>query len=209
MRTYESIEQTKFLRGKKIIEIKNNNQVRVSFKSFSGSNEETFNLFDISHDTDKYFNRPIGFLITGCTITLITLILLVASIDKPSNIYGTIPFFIIAIICFYQYYFKLVDIIVYRFRGNGQVAFSLWNNNPNSNDLNAFTDILSEKIKSLKIRPGLDNIKKLEIYKDSLEFLLDEEVIFQEEASAIYDRIKEKLTGEDKAKLYSITPKSE
>ena len=201
-----SIEQKKFMQGRKKVEILDQGRVRVTHSSMKGKNEEVFNLFDIDHQSDKYFRRPLKLLVMAAIFAVPSIPFLIEALKNLDLVpfYVALIFLAPALICIQQYFYKITDLVVYRFQGNGNVAITLWNRLPNEKELGEFTTALSTEIKSLRIRPDLDNLKKLEIYKNNLEFLLEEGVITQEEAVSIYERNKERLLGNKKAKLFSI-----
>lgn len=202
----KSIEQKKFMKGRKEVEILDQGRVRVTHSSMKGRNEEVFNLFDLNHQTDKYFHRPLKLLVMAAVFASLSapfLIEAVKNLDvEPLYIGG---FFVLpCIVCIQQYFYKVTDLVVYRFYNNGNAAITLWNSQPNKEDFEKFVETLSTEIKSIRIRPDLDNAKKLEIYKNNLEFLLEEGVITQDEAISIYERNKERLLTNKKAKLVPI-----
>jgi len=204
----KKIEQKKFLQGRKKVEILENGKVRVTHSSLTGKNAEIFNLFDIDHQFDQYFHRPLKFLLMAAIFSAPSIPFLVETIKNRDlePFYMSLIFLVPSLICIQQYFYNITDLVVYRFQGNGNAAITLWNGLPNERELSEFTTTLTEEIKSLRIRPDLDNAKKLEIYKNNLEFLLEEKVITQEEAISIYERSKKKLLSNKKAKLFSIRP---
>jgi len=203
----KTIEQKKFMFGQKKIEILDKGRVRVTHSSFRSKNEEVFNLFDLDNETDRYLNRPISYLIVGGLLCIPSIPFFIDFAKNPDHVplFMTLIFLIPAIICIQQYYYKVIDIIVYRFHNNGNAAITLWNHLPSDKDVNSFIETLSSEIKSLRLNPKLDNSQKLEIYKSNLEFLADEKVITENEAISIYKRTKKKLDGEEKVKLFSIS----
>ena len=203
MRTFE---QKKFMQGRKKVELLENGKVKVTQSSIKGMNEEVFSLFDLDEESDKYFHRPLILLgLSAFFLIGVVRFFIESAINlDPKSLNAGLIFLVPALICIQQYFYKITDVVVYRFRNNGNPALTLWNNKPNSKELSEFQSMLSTEIKSLKIRPELDNSKKLEIYKESLEFLLDQGVITQGEAEAIYDRNKDRLLNNEKAKLFSI-----
>lgn len=204
----KSIEQKKLMQGQKRVEILEQGRVRVICSSMKGKNEEFFNLFDLDYQSDKYFHRPLKFLILAIIFAVISTPFLVEAVKglDLAPLYVGLIFLVPAIVFIQQYFYQMTDLVVYRFHNNGNVAIALWNHLPNDKELNDFLETFSKEIKDARIRPGLDNAKKLEIYKNNLEFLLDEGVITEEEAVSIYERNKERLLESEKAKLFSIKP---
>jgi hypothetical protein len=202
----KSIEQKKFMQGRKKVEILEQGRVRVTHSSMKGKNEEVFNLFDLDYQSDKYFHRPLKFLVMAVIFSVPSIPFLVEALKNLDLVpfYVSLIFLVPALICIQQYFYKITDLVVYRFHGNGNAAITLWSRLPNERELSEFLTTLTAEIRNLRIRPDLDNAKKLEIYKNNLEFLLEEGVINQDEAISIYERNKERLLGNEKAKLFSI-----
>lgn len=206
-----SLVQSKFMQGKRLIEILEEGKVRVTHSTATEKTEEVLDLFNIAPEPDRYFYRPVKFLVVAVLFLSPTIFFLAEAIrnSDTSLLVLSALFVVPAAISVQQYFHGITDLLVYRFRTNGTAAIKLWNELPDADTFSSFQYELVKSIKSLRVHPELDGLQKLKIYKNSIEFLLDEGVISAKEATMIFDRNKERLLGKTKAKLVSIRSREE
>jgi len=205
-----SLVQRKAYKGRNVVELIGNNRLRVIRESITGRNEQVLSLFDLHPESEKHMHRPVKFLAAAVLSVLLAFAFLLNLTPYAGEmaLALTAAFCIGAVFFILQYLDKSTDVTLFRYRSNGEVALTFWNGLPDQAALSAFVEGLSSVIRSIRINPELSPAKKLEIYRNSLEFLVSESVMTKDEAVDIFERNRARLQGAEKAKLYSITPDS-
>ena len=202
----DSLYQKRFGRGSQTLDISDKSNIKITYSSLTNKSEEIYNLFDIDENHERYLVRPIKWLVLAAIFFAISYPFVSDYFEyKDVGFLGLMLVFVVpGIICIQQYFQKHSDLIVFRYRSNGEVAFYLWNNNPSEEKLKEFLSGLSTLIKSIKINPKATDEQKLSLYKEYLQILLSEDVITEDEAIQIYERTSKKIENKDKAAVLSI-----
>ena len=203
----DKLEQKKLLKGAMEFEIVEDGRLKVCRSSITRTNEEFFKLFELDHKCDKYRDRPVKFIVMALLVASPAIVFIIDMIETMDivSLYFSLVFLVPALGFLTAYFLNKTDVVVYRYRNNSNTAFTLWNNTPNSSDLNKFTNILSKQIENSRIDPDASKEQKLEIYKDALEFLLVEDVLTDEEAETAFNRTRDNLSKTRTAKIFSIS----
>lgn len=200
------IQKKKLFKGEQIVEIVEEKKIRITYSTLFERKERSVDLFDLDPKFDKYYNRPIGKLITAGVLFLISSPFIYEAVTEASIVALLVSslFVLPGLLYILIFYYQSADLIILRYRSTGSVAFSLWNNLPNSNEFEAFLNSLMKLVSTPRSNPRLSSEEKLELYLRHLEFLANENVITTSEAQSIYERSKEQLIGSSKANLFSI-----
>ena len=205
--TMYKLEQKKLLKGTMGFEIVEDGRIKVRRSSITRTNEEFFKLFELDHKCDKYRDRPVKFIVLALLVASPAIVFIIDMMETMDivSFYFSLVFLVPALGFLAAYFLNKTDVVVYRHRNNSKAAFTLWNNTPNSSELNQFTNFLSRKIQDSRIDPDASKEQRLDIYKDALEFLLVEDVLTEEEAETAFNRTRDSLSRTGTAKIFSIS----
>jgi len=202
----EILKQKKFLNGKREFYLDDDKTIKVKFSSFSKTNEETIELFNLEDKFERIVYREIKYLIAFVPMFLIGCKFLYDAFIFPDVFpFAVSGLFLIPAALSLVYFFVLQqDQIIIRYYQSSDAALLIWNNRPNNKECAEFVSRLVETIKKLKLNPKLDNEKKLEIYSRYLEFLTDEKVLSEKEAKQIFDRTAKRMKKEASSSVVSL-----
>ncbi|MES9941857.1 MAG: hypothetical protein ABW104_05750 [Candidatus Thiodiazotropha sp. 6PLUC2] len=93
-----------------------------------------------------------------------------------------------------------VNLLIFNDRRTMDTIFSISPTNPSKKEVEEFVNALESRIKAIEYGSGFSNTEKTAIYIRHLEFLLNEEVLTNEEYKIIENRVKNK----DKNRVVSL-----
>lgn len=93
-----------------------------------------------------------------------------------------------------------VNLLIFNDRRTMDAIFSISPTNPSKKEVEEFVNALESRIKAIEYGSGFSNTEKTAIYIRHLEFLLNEEVLTNEEYKIIENRVKNK----DKNRVVSL-----
>lgn len=177
----------------------------VTHEGLSSGTQHSFEIFDLSETTVREFKREWAWFIAGilCFLPSLKFVFDAIKLGALFPIYPAVTFWVISAILLIMFFDRSYDKLIFTNWKTGEGMFVIWNNKPNKVEFNRFMEELVREIKETKINPKLSPEQKLDIYADSLSFLVNEEVISSEEAEAILQR-KEKEMKQSKSNILKI-----
>lgn len=200
------VQRKKLFKGVQVAEIVDEKKLKITYTSLFERKERSVDLFDFDPKIDKYYNRPVSKLITAGVAFLISSPFLYQAITESNLVALLVSAVLIfpALLYVLVFYYQSADLVILRYRSTGNVALSLWNNLPNSDEFDTFLNTLMKLVSAPRSNPRLSSEEKLEMYRRHLEFLANEGVITVDEAESIYERTKGQLIGANTADLFAI-----
>lgn len=184
-------------------------EILVTNQTLTHGETNKYPLFDLSENTIREFRREWAWLIiaTFCLLPSFAFIHDAISLRVLYPLIAATGLFLLALVFVFIFYRKSYDKIIFKRWQNDTGAFVIWNNKPNKELFAAFVDQLLLEIKQTKINPKLSDEERLSLYKDQLQFLVDETVISKNEAIEILER-KRRVLAKASSNIVGIVSSS-
>ena len=202
------ILQKLLFQGSKEIIIDGNDRVKIKHSMLGSSRSNSFTLRELDGEFEQYTHKAYKplFLFSILLLVILRLIYEGLSSEKSQIIWLTIIFLPFLLSSGYYYLKGRTKLTVIKKKLTGELAFTIWKDTPSKAEFESFVKVLKSKIDEIQNPTSLDFNEKLKEYKSRLEYLIQEDVISQDEGVMIYTRYKEK---HQKAQVYPIKANGE
>lgn len=191
------LEQRRGLFNRRTYEIIDK-EIVITSRTLTSGDTSKYQIFDISDNTVREFKRDWGSIFWALLVFLPSIPIMQDAMDLKDfyPLFAAAGFWMLSLVFVMRYFQKSYDKIIFKRWQDDLGLFVVWNNKPNKELFENFYEKLMEEIRKTKISPKLSLEQKLEIYRNHLLFLIDEDVISQVEANDIYERKKKAMEKE-------------
>lgn len=189
-----------------VLEVEGNRDLHMHYKSLFKTQSQTFPLDIISPrpGLNKTINLAAG--ISSLILLLMIGFCLIGYIQNPVRFESplvviTSLFMPPALLGLWLFNSSFTPYVVYFRADDGEELFRVRQQKADIKNIANFSNVLSERIESIRYPTNLSLSEQMELYQKHLEFLLGEEVITQEEFNTIIERVQDSRTSTNVFKI--------
>lgn len=188
------------------MEVAGNRDLHSRYQSLFKTLEQSFPLDLISARPGLSKQINLGAGIAALVLLLIIGVCLVGFVQNPERFAN--PLMVIstlflppALLALYLFNASFTPYVVFFRNDDGEELFKIRQQPKDKEQISVFANQLSERIEAIRYPTNLSLNEQMELYQRHLAFLLDEEVVTQEEHDAIEARLQKRKTGASVFKL--------
>ena len=170
--------------------LESNREIKIISKGYFSSNEYSYPIGLLNPTPMVYKEKPIKWIITFFFLAAITTVLIAQNIGAPSlfSIMGLCTF-----ICFIKIVENSHNLLIFTNLDTGYQIFSMSASKPDKQKVDSFVDELIIRIKSIRYPENISLEEMSEYHIQHLNFLINENVLSENEYNSARKRINQKL----------------
>jgi|GEM_PF-2664360 len=175
------------------LSIESNRELIVEDSTLFRSSRQTFPLDLVDPSPIHYRSIPVRWVVTTIIFMLLAVSTLIVGWAKQglAEQFGLLLLSGIFIACLYNTMKLSSNMLHYRNANTDTVLFSMFRRKPSQSEVDAFTDVLRQRIESFRTPAGLSNEDLIVLHKRHLDYLLENEILLQEEYDTILLRLQD------------------
>lgn len=189
-----------------VLEVEGNRDLHMHYKSLFKTQSQSFPLDIISPRPGLNKNINLAAGISSLILLLMIGFCVIGYIQNPLRFESplvviTSLFMPPALLGLWIFNSSFTPYVVYFRADDGEELLKIKRQKMDIKNIANFSNVLSERIESIRYPTNLSLSEQMELYQKHLEFLLGEEVITQEEFNTIIERVQNSRTGTNVFKL--------
>lgn len=188
------------------MEVDGNRDLHTHYQSLFKTMDQSYPLDLISSRPGISKNINLGAGIAALVLLLIIGVCLIGFVQNPERFVN--PLIVLsslflppALVALYFFNASFTPYVVFFRSDDGEELFKIRQQPKDKEKISVFARQLSERIEAIRYPTNMTLNEQMELYQRHLEFLLDEEVITQEEHDKIQGRIQKRKAGASVFKL--------
>lgn len=178
------------------LSVESNRELVVEHSTLFRSIKQTFPLDLVDPSPIHYRSIPVRWVVTTTVFLVLAVSALIGGWANQGlgEQFGLLFLSGIFLACLCNTLKLSSNMLHYRNANTDTVLFSMFRRKPSRSEVDAFAEVLRERIESLRTPSGLSNEELIDLYKRHLDYLLENEILLQVEYDTILLRLQERAS---------------